>query len=126
MKLNITEVEAYTYSTILASFFVLAVYIWKPIFNPPYDIKKLRKDGQLVMTREQRRQVELFEIKMRSMSVGTLCLGALIFFILIADHSKRVECSMISWFGLKIDADAIRFTVCGLALNSVLYMGEIF
>lgn len=30
------------------------------------------------------------------------------------------------WFGLKIDADVIRYTVCGLALNSVLYMGEIF
>lgn len=58
MKLDITVLEAYTYSTILASFFVLAVYIWKPIFNPPYDNKKLRKDGQQVMTREQKRQVE--------------------------------------------------------------------
>jgi len=29
----------------LASFFVIAVYIWKPIFDPPYDLDKLRKDG---------------------------------------------------------------------------------
>ena len=50
MKLEITEVEAYIYSTILASFFVLAVYIWKPIYNPPYDKDKLRKDGILQMT----------------------------------------------------------------------------
>lgn len=52
MKLEITEFEAYVYSTVLASFFILAVYIWKPIYNPPYDMKKLRKDGQLQMTRE--------------------------------------------------------------------------
>ena len=58
MKLEITEFEAYAYSTVLASFFILAVYIWKPIYNPPYDIKKLRKDGQQQMTREQRKQVD--------------------------------------------------------------------
>jgi hypothetical protein len=45
MKLEITEFEAYSYSLILASFFVLAVYIWKPIFDPPYDVNKLEKDG---------------------------------------------------------------------------------
>jgi hypothetical protein len=48
MKLEVTEAQAYIYSTILASFFVIAVYIWKPIYNPPYDINKLKKDGQRI------------------------------------------------------------------------------
>ena len=43
-----------------------------------------------------------------------------------ADHSQRTNVSMMSWFGLKIDADVLKYMVCGLALNSVLYMGEIF
>jgi len=46
MKLEVTEAEAYLYSLVLASFFVIAVYIWKPIFDPPYDETKLHKDGQ--------------------------------------------------------------------------------
>ena len=41
MKLNISEAEAFIYSTIFASLFVLSVYIWKPIATPPAYITQI-------------------------------------------------------------------------------------
>ena len=41
MKLNISETEAFIYSLILSSLFVLSVYIWKPIVTPPPEIKQM-------------------------------------------------------------------------------------
>lgn len=40
MKLDVTETEAFVYSSVLATVFVLAVYIWKPLYDPPYDKKR--------------------------------------------------------------------------------------
>lgn len=51
---------------------------------------------------------------------------AMLFLIMIADHAKRPQVSILQWFGLKIDADCIVFTIKGLLLNSVLFAGEIF
>ena len=41
MKLNIIEAEAFIYATIMSSFFVVAVYIWKPLMTPPAEIVKV-------------------------------------------------------------------------------------
>ena len=41
MKLNITEVEAFFYSMLFSSLFVISVYIWKPIVTPPAEIKQI-------------------------------------------------------------------------------------
>jgi hypothetical protein len=106
---------------VLASFFVIAVYIWKPIYQPPYDTKKLSK-----LTSKQLKQVTRFEIKMRSQSVGTLCFFSLMAIILAADHSKRPQVHILQWFGLHFNTQVLRFTVSAIALNSVLYMGEIY
>jgi predicted Abi (CAAX) family protease len=51
---------------------------------------------------------------------------ALLFLILIADHSQRVHVSILGWFGLKIDTQVIINTFKALILNSVLFSGEIF
>jgi membrane protease YdiL (CAAX protease family) len=72
------------------------------------------------------KKVEEFEIKMRSQSVGTLCFFSLLTIIMIADHNARPECSILTWFGLKIDLKTLKFTLLSLLLNSVLFIGEIF
>ena len=72
------------------------------------------------------KKVEEFEIKMRSQSVGTLCFFSLLTIIMIADHNARPDCSILTWFGLKFDLKALKFTLLSLLLNSVLFMGEIF
>ena len=41
MKLDITEAEAFIFSTIFASLFVVSVYIWKPLVTPPAEIKQI-------------------------------------------------------------------------------------
>ena len=41
MKLSISETEAFVYSCIFSSLFVLSVYIWKPLVTPPDDIKAI-------------------------------------------------------------------------------------
>jgi prenyl protein peptidase len=63
---------------------------------------------------------------MRIQSVGTLCFMALLFLILIADHSQRTHVSILSWFGFKINTEVIINTFKALLLNSVLFSGEIF
>jgi len=50
----------------------------------------------------------------------------MIFFIMMADHSKHPEVNILQWFGLKIDLEAIKFTIYAIGLNSVLFMGEIY
>jgi membrane protease YdiL (CAAX protease family) len=72
------------------------------------------------------KKVEEFEIKMRCQSVGTLCFMALMWIIMTADHNQRQNVSITKWFGLKIDLEVIKYTITGLLLNSVLFMGEIF
>jgi len=72
------------------------------------------------------KKVESFEIKMRTQSVATLCFFALLTIIIVADHNKRPEVSIFSWFGLKIETSAVKFTFRALMLNSVLFAGEIF
>ena len=101
------------------------MYIWKPIFDPPYDATKLRKDGQS-LTPAMLKKVEEFEIKMRSQSVATLCFFALLVIVMAADHNQRPDVSIIQWFGLKINLEAIKYTFRSLMLNSVLFAGEIF
>ena len=47
MRLEVSEVDAYLYCTLLASFFLISVYIWKPITKPPVEMLRLwqrRKD----------------------------------------------------------------------------------
>jgi len=78
------------------------------------------------MTPAMRKKVEEFEIKMRSQSVGTLCFFSLLTIIMLADHNARLDCSILTWFGLKIDLKVFKYTLLSLALNSVLFMGEIF
>lgn len=60
MKLDISAETAITASFVLSSFFVLSVYIWRPIYKPPYDTKTER------LSTVQRTLVEEFEIKMRT------------------------------------------------------------
>jgi len=57
-------------------------------------MKKLKKDGQSV-TPAMRQQIDEFEIKMRSQSVGTLCLFSLLTIIMAADHNSRPEVSIM-------------------------------
>ena len=78
------------------------------------------------MTTAMQKKVEEFEIKMRSQSVATLCFFALLVIIMSADHNQRTDVSIIKWFGLKIDLEAIKYTFRCLMLNSVLFAGEIF
>ena len=80
MKLEISPEVAMISSFVLACFFVLAVYVWKPIYNPPYDFK-----DEVKLSKHHSKLVNEFEIKMRSMSVGSLCLAIFLFIILVAD-----------------------------------------
>ena len=123
MKLEVSETEAYLYSFVLASFFVIAVYIWKPIYNPPYDLKKIRKDK---LTQTQQKQIEQFETKMRTQSVGTLCFFALLTIIMLADHAQRPQVSILNWFAFSLSSRVLKYTVYAVVLNTVLFMGEVF
>jgi hypothetical protein len=132
MKLDVSPQGALFYCSVLATFFVLAVYIWKPIYDPPsfgkleprkQTLNRDRTEGRL--KRENTQKQQEFEIKMRCQSVGTLCFLAMLYFILVADHSRRPDVSIAAWFGLKIDLQVILFTLKALMLNSVLFAGEI-
>lgn len=112
-------------SFVLASFFVISVYIWKPIFNPPYKIRELR-NNQTRLSAYQQAQIDEFESKMRTQSVGSLCFLALLCIIMAADHVQRPEVSILKWFGFRVDLHAIKYTTYALALNSLLFAGEIF
>jgi membrane protease YdiL (CAAX protease family) len=43
MKLEVSETQAYILTTLIASFFVLAVYVWKPFVTAPAKIRQLQK-----------------------------------------------------------------------------------
>jgi len=45
MKLEVSVNQAFAYSCACASFFVMSVYIWKPLalVRVPYQIKQIRK-----------------------------------------------------------------------------------
>jgi len=65
---------------LLATFFVVAVYIWRPIYKPPYETKADAK-----LSKQQIKLVEEFEIKMRTQSVGFLCLFTFLTITLISE-----------------------------------------
>lgn len=43
MKLVVSQNQAFVIATLYASFFVLAVYVWKPFVKTPYNIKQIMK-----------------------------------------------------------------------------------
>lgn len=100
---------------------MLAVYIWRPIYKPPYETKEDAK-----LSKQQTKLVEEFEIKMRTQSVGTLCFATFLGITLMSDQAQRPDVTVLQWFGLKIDSNVIVATASALLLNSVLFMGEIY
>lgn len=130
MKLVITELQAMVLSLIFASFFVIAVYIWKPIFIVP-GLNLTNSPKQLDPKEEKRRMkqnpaIAEFEMRMRIASVGFLCLLAFISIVLMGDPLRRRDVSIARWFGLPITPEVIRVSGYCLLLNSILFSGEIF
>ena len=89
MKLNISETEAFIYSCIFSSLFVLSVYIWKPLVTPPIEIKQIWMKKWYKLTIFEKNMVEEYEIRMRIKSVGTLVLLSLIFILCKAHLAER-------------------------------------
>ena len=81
MKLNITEAEAFIYSTIFASLFVLSVYIWKPIATPPAYITQIWMKKWYHLTQNEKKAIEEYEVRMRCTSVGTLVVLSFLFLL---------------------------------------------
>ena len=87
MKLDISEFGAFAFSTLFASFFVISVYIWKPITRPPLELLKLWQKRKNHLKKDERTLIDEYEIKMRIRSVGTLCGIAFIFLCIMADST---------------------------------------
>ena len=89
MKLEISEAEAFFYSTIFASCFVFSIYIWKPIVAPPAEIHKLRQKKVHRLNYSERQTIDDYEIRMRMKSVGILVCLAVLFLICRSRLSER-------------------------------------
>ena len=87
MKFVLVGYEAALYSTVISSFFVLAVYVWKPFVKAPYAIKLITKKKPNQVTAKELHAVEMFELKMRTASVCVLSLLAFLFIFYRADPS---------------------------------------
>jgi len=108
MKLTISETEAFIYATGFASLFVLSVYIWKPLITPPEEITKVWQKKWYSLRSQERLMIEDYEMRMRTKSVGTLVLLAMIFLLARSSLSERQDVSIFRWFGLTIDLQTIR------------------
>ena len=62
MKLEITEYGAVAFSTVFASFFVISVYIWKPVTKPPLELLKLWQKRKDFLRPAERELIEDYEI----------------------------------------------------------------
>lgn len=113
-------------STLYASFFVVAVYIWKPFVRTPYNIKQLQKKKQHQLKSSEWEQLEDYLSMQRTKSVGTLCLIAFVSLVWLADRSARPEVGFVRWFGLTLDVAALKACINALVLNTVLFSGEIY
>lgn len=126
MKLEISQAEAFIFSTIFASLFVVSVYIWKPLVTPPVEIKRIWLKKRHNLTQFEKKTIEMYEVRMRIQSVGTLCLLAFLFLIMRSSLGERREVGVLQWFGLSINMQVLRQTLMTLILNSVLFAGEIW
>lgn len=108
MKLNISETEAFIYSCIFSSLFVLSVYIWKPMVTPPADIKQIWMKKWYRLSHAEKTVIEEYEIRMRMKSVGTLVLLAFTFILCKAHLAENQEVSILRWFGVRINLQVIR------------------
>ena len=85
MKLQVTQNTAFVLSALYASFFVIAVYIWKPFVRTPFYIRQLlNKQHQLKQAEWE--QLEDYLSLQRTCSVGTLCLIAFVSLVWMADR----------------------------------------
>ena len=108
MKLDITEAEAFIFSTIIASLFVISVYVWKPLVTPPAEIKQIWMKKWYKLTHEEKDTIDLYEVRMRIKSVGTLCLLAFLFLLCRSSLAERREVGILQWFGLTINFQVLR------------------
>lgn len=44
----------------------------------------------------------------------------------MADHKERPEVGIVEWFGLTLDVQALKACINAIALNSILFSGEIY
>ena len=116
------------YSILFSSFFVAAVYVWRPFIqfkrkdNPHPD-----KTGKhIYFELEENQRKEVFDIKMKCFAVMCLCAMAAFFLLVQSDLSVRPEVTILKWFGLAVDTDVLLACVGTLSLNTILFMGEIF
>ena len=126
MKLKITEAEAFIYSAIVASFFVLSVYIWKPLVTPPAEVKQLWLRKRHNLKPYEVKAIEDYEIGMRIKSVGSLVLLAMSLLVFRSHLSERPDVGILRWFGLTLDLQTLQQTCLVLLLNSLLFAGEIW
>jgi membrane protease YdiL (CAAX protease family) len=126
MKLQVNQNTAFVLSTLYASFFVVAVYIWKPFVRTPYNIKQLQKKKQHQLKQAEWEQLEDYLSRQRTRSVGTLCVFAFASLFWMADRQTRPEVGVFKWFGLDLDIGALKACVNALVLNTVLFSGEVY
>lgn len=126
MKLNVGETEAVVYATAFASFFVIAVYIWKPLVSTPPEIHKIMLKKYEHVRQNDEAVIQEYETRMRTMSVGTLVVLSTLFLIARADLDQREEVGILQWFGMQPTFQAIRQTAKVILLNSLLFAGEIY
>lgn len=108
MKLNVGETEAVVYATAFASFFVIAVYIWKPLVSTPPEIHKIMLKKYEHVRQNDEAVIQEYETRMRTMSVGTLVVLSTLFLIARADLDQREEVGILQWFGMQPTFQAIR------------------
>ena len=75
---------------------------------------------------EENNRKEVFDIKMKSTVVFFLCFIATLFLLTQSDLAARPEVGIPRWFGLIIDSNVVVSIIKVLALNTILFMGEIF
>ena len=108
MKLDIGETEAFILATVFSSLFVISVYIWKPLVTPPTDIRQIWMKKWYNLTRDEKKTIEQYEIRMRIKSVGTLCLLAFVFIVGRSSLGERRDVGVLKWFGLSVNFQVIR------------------
>lgn len=58
--------------------------------------------------------------------MGTLCFVAFVFIIWWSDREQRPDVGVLQWFGLTMDYNTLKACLNALALNTILFSGEIF